>query len=522
MKLLIVDDEELTRNGLVSSINWEKLGISEIRQASDGIHGLEIARAFQPDIVLCDVRMPRMNGIVMLEQIESFLPEIAAIFMSGYSDKEYLKAAIKLKAINYIEKPIDPAEIEETVTRAVEQCNRLRMSAEAEVVSGKRENAQLAYCLTIPYASCKDTVDALCEQFKSHYGSDKFQYITTFIVKLSDVPENPTEMERICTALKQYLARMHLHVIWSEKRIHHLIFHVYGEHSAAESTLRMIAGEMDRLFASCQERCVAIGETVTSVASAYQSYESAVIALQSSFFFEPGSILTARSIRELANADIPAIQAAVARYITALGEDQEAAVCEVLPVLEQQVSRHAGLLPNQLKGIYYDMFSALYKMRKQHQLLPDFVLENQDNIMDIMDSCFSFGQLHRILAEKTMAYFHDFKNSNPENSIIYMIREFIGANYQKQDLSVKTISEHVNMSASYTCTFFKNETGMTLNQYITDFRMKKATQLLADPRNRISEISGRVGYSDGNYFSKSFRKYTGVSPSEYREQVIQK
>ncbi|MDE6203108.1 MAG: response regulator, partial [Lachnospiraceae bacterium] len=75
MKLLIVDDEKLTRNGLVSSINWEKLGISEIRQASDGINGLEAAREFLPDIVLCDVRMPRMNGIAMLEQIEAFLPE---------------------------------------------------------------------------------------------------------------------------------------------------------------------------------------------------------------------------------------------------------------------------------------------------------------------------------------------------------------------------------------------------------------------------------------------------------------
>lgn len=61
---------------------------------------------------------------------------------------------------------------------------------------------------------------------------------------------------------------------------------------------------------------------------------------------------------------------------------------------------------------------------------------------------------------------------------------------------------------------------MTLNQYITDFRMKKAAQLLADPRNRISDISSQVGYNDGNYFSKSFRKYAGVSPSEYREQVI--
>lgn len=105
MKLLIVDDEELTRTGLISSIDWDSLGITEILQADDGVNGLEMARLYKPEIILCDVRMPRMTGIAMLERLEKFLPDSIPIFMSGYSDKEYLKAAIKLKAINYIEKP---------------------------------------------------------------------------------------------------------------------------------------------------------------------------------------------------------------------------------------------------------------------------------------------------------------------------------------------------------------------------------------------------------------------------------
>ncbi len=76
-------------------------------------------------------------------------------------------------------------------------------------------------------------------------------------------------------------------------------------------------------------------------------------------------------------------------------------------------------------------------------------------------------------------------------------------------LSVKDISSHVFLSASYVCTFFKNETGKTLNQYLTEYRMEKAKQLLADPRFRIADISSKVGYNDGNYFGKSFKKYTG-------------
>ena len=127
MKILIVDDESLTREGLIASVDWAALGIDEIYQADDGLSGLETARENKPDIILCDVRMPRMNGIEMLEQIEGFDPDVTAIFMSGYSDKEYLKAAIQLKAINYIEKPIELGEMQQTLQRAVEQCARQRL-----------------------------------------------------------------------------------------------------------------------------------------------------------------------------------------------------------------------------------------------------------------------------------------------------------------------------------------------------------------------------------------------------------
>ena len=75
MKLLIVDDEELTRTGLISSIDWDSLGITEILQADDGVNGLEMARLHKPEIILCDVRMPRMTGIAMLERLEKILPD---------------------------------------------------------------------------------------------------------------------------------------------------------------------------------------------------------------------------------------------------------------------------------------------------------------------------------------------------------------------------------------------------------------------------------------------------------------
>ena len=96
MKLLIVDDEKLTREGILKSLPLEKLGIHHTFMADDGVHGLEIALKEKPDLILTDVRMPRMSGVEMAEEILKSLPNAIILFMSAYSDKEYLKAAIKL------------------------------------------------------------------------------------------------------------------------------------------------------------------------------------------------------------------------------------------------------------------------------------------------------------------------------------------------------------------------------------------------------------------------------------------
>lgn len=164
-----------------------------------------------------------------------------------------------------------------------------------------------------------------------------------------------------------------------------------------------------------------------------------------------------------------------------------------------------------------NFFIALENARKQQQL--SALSYTSNSIVAFLEKCFTFQELHHTLVRQTDTYFEDLKASVPENSTIFMIKDYISKNYRKETLSVKDISSHVFLSASYVCTFFKNETGQTLNQYLTEYRMEKAKNLLADPRYKIADISSRVGYSDGNYFGKSFKKYTGLSPSEYREKL---
>lgn len=113
-------------------------------------------------------------------------------------------------------------------------------------------------------------------------------------------------------------------------------------------------------------------------------------------------------------------------------------------------------------------------------------------------------------------------NSCPTSDAVFFVVDgtCVDKNYAVPSLSVPDVSEYVHLSSSYVCTIFKNETGQTLNQYLTDYRIKMSKQFLSDPRYKIADISSKVGYSDGNYYSKTFKKIVGLSPSEYREKML--
>lgn len=517
MNLLIVDDEELTRQGLRTALDWEALGITEISEADDGVNGLSMALKHHPDIILCDVRMPRMDGITMLERVSAHLPDTSIIFMSGYSDKEYLKAAINLKAVTYIEKPIEPEEIRQAVMRAIAQRSEKMRQQNAAQAHTNLAATRLAHALTMPYPTCKPLVDDFCAQFRQYYGGDKFKYLTTFIVRLEHISRQTLDYSDLYEQLRLYLRPMHLHIIYSEKQLFHIIYHIYGTNPPSGSTLTLIADKIHSLFSSYGDRYIAVGETVEGLRNAYHSYQSAVILLQNCFFFEAGCTMTTQKIEDYPPIDMDAFNGAVADYRDALSSHNRTKLYDALARLHDACTQVRDFMPNQVKTIYYDLFSCLYQTRRTEKLAPDFPLEH---VMDLLEHCFSFSTLHAMLKAKTDAYLDDRSNARTDNAVICLIRDYITQHYSNPSLSVKDISACVNLSASYVCTYFKAETGVTLNQYITEFRMEKAKHLLADPRYKINDISAAVGYNDGNYFGKSFRKHTGLTPSEYREKVL--
>lgn len=519
MKLLIADDEELTREGLIASIEWGKFNITEIYQADDGVHGLELVKKHHPEIVLCDVRMPRMTGVEMVEKIQALYPDTTAIFMSGYSDKEYLKAAIKLQAISYVEKPLSIPEIEEALSEAINRCRMASRSRQNETKRKKGDASDLALSLTFPESTRNSEKNRVlfAELFP---GISPDCVFTTWILKFphEDLPE-PAFMEQFTLNVTNHLQNFHMYVLPAEKHLQYMIFHVFGMQTPSE---RFLSDFENHLKILCQPKkafYIARGISVSGIQNVYRSYADAAFLLQSSFFFDNGSVLTADRVKVFSGS-VSDLSGFTKSFSDALESKDQKHCTELIQSLYAHYYQNSSLLPNDARDMYYRLFMLLEEARQHFHICSSASFSDNGNIMSDLEKCRNLQELSDHLREQTDAFFTGSAENQEDNSIVYMIREYISRNYSRESLSVKDISDHVFLSTSYVCTLFKSETGQTLNQYITEYRIAKAKELLRDPRYKITDIAGKVGYSDSNYFGKSFKKSVGLSPSEYRETMM--
>ena len=126
MKVMIVEDETVIRNGLAKHIMWKDFGINEVKAVENAEGAYLTCQDYIPDIVVSDISMPGENGVELCRKLRKSFPDIEIIFVTGYADKEYLKAAIDLHVVRYVEKPIDRDEVTEAIGEAVQRVKKAR------------------------------------------------------------------------------------------------------------------------------------------------------------------------------------------------------------------------------------------------------------------------------------------------------------------------------------------------------------------------------------------------------------
>ena len=129
-KVIVIDDEMLVRRGIVMETDWQALKCVVVAEAGNGIEGLEAVRKYHPDLLICDIRMPKMDGIEMLKELRAEGNDVSVIFLTAYSEFSYAQSALKLLASDYLLKPFGDGELEQAVNNALEKRKRTQEKLE--------------------------------------------------------------------------------------------------------------------------------------------------------------------------------------------------------------------------------------------------------------------------------------------------------------------------------------------------------------------------------------------------------
>ncbi len=514
MKLLLVDDEIITRRGLLENIDWKSLQIHQILEADDGIQALELARKHNPEIILTDIRMPRMDGVSLANQIRSLFPNTSIIFMSGYSDKEYLRAAIRLKAVSYVEKPINNQELAAAVQEAVRTHELMERNKYTKYLQYQEKTSQLTMALTRPVNQESLAVTELIGELELPFQERTF-FLTLLLKTLpSFLSLEDPELSSVLNQLAVLTRSKPFDFIYALKYDFTLVIHLYGSRELSPAAVQDFVRFLGQQLTPLCSWFIAVGPAVQGIARVYESYNQAAVLLQSSFFHDYNSVLIEQ---ESADPGTDYLEKAAAEFYEYISRKDTDSALKTAETLLEHLKRCPTLLPSVVRDLYFRLFISL-EQAYRIQLISDN--DSPKPIWDRILACHTLPELHAMLADEISRLRERSAKELQESTPISLMKDCIYKNYANDALSVKDISVHAGLSVAYACTLFKTETGKTLNQYLTEYRMEKAKQLLSDPRTRITDISARIGYVDGNYFSKSFKKITGLTPSEYREKLL--
>lgn len=514
-KLIVVDDEKMTRQVLLKHIPWHELDIDILGEADDGVNALEMALKYKPDIILCDVKMPRMNGIELAAQLRKKLPHCKFIFLSGYSDKGYLKSAITLKAVSYVEKPIDLEEIKKVLTLTVIECkkekedqkNNLKVTIQELCIDLLSSHPNLdhlgkkidAMNLNFP-SNGRYVVSALKINFMNTKSIEKTKKIRGQLFKnLKTICHQLTDNCFISFKGDEYiLLFVHLK---DGIEVTHII-------SLLDYFIKVSTEEYDKYL----RLSIGIGHEVQDLFSIHQSYQTALIAVHKYFFSWNNNIILYTQNDNLPYKFNDDLLTSMTELIKA---NKRTDTILLIKYMINDIRKHDNTQPDYVKNIFYKIIIHLSSFCHEWNIT---ILNNDfQYIEDIIINSYTLNEIEDKVINLICSVCSEFETKSDDRDITTRIMQYINDYYDNYDLSINTIAESLYLTPTYLCTIFKKETGTTINQYITQVRINKSKEYLKNTSTKLYDIGRKVGYKDGKYFTKVFYKVVGIKPKKYRE-----
>ncbi len=492
MKIIIVEDETIIRNGLVKHISWESLGINEIKVAANTQEALSICESYVPDIVVSDISMPGENGIVLCRKLRELFPEIEIIFVTGYADKEYLKAAIDLHAVRYVEKPINRKDISEAVQEAVSRYKRTTEQKEAFLHTCLLDSASYPIC-TIGKKIFRVGI--------MHFGQQG---------RLMEAKRKLTE------GLGFWIRKNKASILVEISDSTTISFLLSGEEELPleKEDRQEFIHTIRQSFIREPGWFLAMGIQVEKTENITNSWQSALEVGKALAYMGWNHVVFPEDLQ--GDHKLEPDRGVVERFTDAVSGKKEEKSRELLERFAQELEGNQIFLSGDIRHIYYSLNHVIDRA-EQAIHFTDKAPENNTEA-DFFEHAETYTEMNQYLQNRLSNLFED-GESQKSTYAVKKVMDYIWENYGDSSLSIKTLADYVYLTPTYLSNIFKKSSGLTIGQYLVYVRVEKAKRLMKEPQLKFYEVASMVGYEDANYFAKIFKKKTNMTPSEYKESL---
>ena len=516
-RLIIVDDEEVIRNGLRSVVDWEALGFTVVGTFSNGNGALGYLRQQKVDVVLADIRMPHLSGLDLARILMIDKPETVVVILSGYDDFQYAQEAIDLNVFKYLLKPIKEPQLTEVFGKIRDSLdNREPRVDTGHRLEALRERAIEEWLSAGEEAPLPPSVNGSLRGLKE--GGRGVLLIEPRAVGVRE--EESVDLLGVCAGLRRIFADS---VPESEARAFilrngvRLAVILAGNHEELAGELFEIAQEESSGYAGLA-LSAAVGGMVTEEEEIPRSFVEAERNLAHRMYLGLGRLIRPGECREQAGGE--GVQLSVEGVADALVTGSRDQLADRLGAVFSGLTDAALTRPETVRT---RLLSFMVRLKERVSATTPTVAaalpEDGDLHRDLEDSC-CLQEFHARLASALLSALNAAGDGNGSRSaVVSAAVRYIQATYS-EDLSLDAVASEVGVSSGYLSRLFKQVTGETFKSYLTRIRMQEAKRLLSETGIKVYEIAEKVGYNDQHYFSEVFRKESGLSPLEYRNRAV--
>lgn len=511
--VLIVDDEEIVRQGISNIIDWGKSGCSIVGKASNGEEALEKIIFLKPSLVLLDVNMPVMNGIEVLEEVynnpDKYPSHPEFLILSGYSDFDYAQKAINFGAKGYIVKPIDEDILQQKVNSIVEELQKknladyLRTNAQQEEIAQKFNRMFLFGAVEDGFSASEEDKDC--------------RYQVSIVSP--DLCGCTGQLQALKSSIEESF-RYTKHFSFPMEPNYTIVF----KNESDESVRRHMERFCSRLQKGKSGALASLGKMGKGLNGALESYQEARIIFNQLFFYADKPFVTqsdvendadfkkriSKQCRKYSSKEFLSCIPDLVRYVE---------IYELQKINEILDHQREYLVQSTLSVDEIKKYCMAFIVELQNGIHSKHREKEFDTVpaIDLVNLIYTqnyFDEMFCIVEDFTLGLAESF-TSNTTNSTILKVIQYVKANYQT-DLKLEMLGNLFNCNSAYLGKKFREYTGVPFNTYLDIIRIEQAKNMLLTTNLKIYEISKLVGYSNTDYFYLKFKKHTNMTPKEFK------